>query len=154
PRNKSPHIFRRGTVAEVRELGDSDVRELVNLVRQQPEIGRLVQKSFSRLTRNEQIDRLRRKCSADMYVCLKNIFANMSLDNILLREFADLPAEQQDIYKTVGALEACGTRVHRQLLIRLLSIPTDTIAALLKLLEGIIFEYEIDAREGLYGWTT
>jgi hypothetical protein len=89
-----------------------------------------------------------------MYVCLKNVFANERLDDILLREFAELEPGQQDIYRFVAALEAMGGRVHRQLVLRLLDIPASDIINLLHALEGIVDEYTISAGEGLYGWAT
>jgi tetratricopeptide (TPR) repeat protein len=89
-----------------------------------------------------------------MYVCLKNVFSTRNLDSILLREYASLTVEQQELYRTVAALEASGTRIHRQLVLRLLGIEPDTISGLLHLMEGLITEYDIDRREGLYGWST
>lgn len=82
----------------------------------QPAIRDLAENSFTRLGRNERIRRLRTRCSADMYVCLKNIFATDALDTILLREYAKLDEDVQDIYRHVAALEAAGSRVHRQLI--------------------------------------
>jgi hypothetical protein len=84
----------------------------------------------------------------------KNIFATDALDTILLREFAALGGELQDIYRHVAALEAAGTKVHRQLILRVLGIPAHQIASLLTLLEGLVDEYDIKPAEGLYGWCT
>jgi hypothetical protein len=97
---------------------------------------------------------LKRRCSADMFVCLKNIFASDALDTILLREFAQLQPDMQEIYRHVAALEAAGSQVHRQLIVRLLGLDIGGIAQTLLLLEGVVDEFDIDANEGLYGWST
>ena len=87
-----------------------------------------------------------------MFVCLKNIFASESFDDIILREYAALEPPLQDIYRYVAAMENSGVRVHRQLLIRLLRIPASTIAAALNNLTDIISEYTVDEKEGIYAW--
>jgi len=87
-----------------------------------------------------------------MFVCMRNIFASESFDNIILREFAELPAHLQDIYRLVSALETSGVRVHRQLVIRLLGIPMLATMALLDSLTDIISEYNIDIIQHIYGW--
>lgn len=89
-----------------------------------------------------------------MFVCLKNIFANESLDIILLREYDELADQYKDYYRYVCALEAIGARVHRQLLIRMRSIPPTEIGAALQGLTDIIDEYNIDKKQGIYGWRT
>jgi hypothetical protein len=89
-----------------------------------------------------------------MYVCLKNIFATEGLDTILLREYAELDVSLQDMYRHVAALEATGTRVHRQLILRLVDIPAQAVSGLLALSEGLITEYDIRPSDGLYGWET
>lgn len=89
-----------------------------------------------------------------MYVCLKNMFANEQLDNILLQEYAELDEGEQDIYRLVSALEAMGSRVHRQLVLRLVDIESSAIYDLLHRLEGTVDEYTISAEDGHYGWAT
>jgi hypothetical protein len=89
-----------------------------------------------------------------MYVALKNIFGTEALDEILLREFAHLSEADRDVYRSVSALEAAGTRVHRQLILRLLNIRADTLAGMLSTLEGLVDEYDILPDDGLYGWRT
>ena len=89
-----------------------------------------------------------------MFVCLKNIFAFERLDTIMLREYADLSEPQQDVYRHVAALQAAGTKVHRQLVVRLLGINPNKILAFLSELDGILDEYDISPRDGLYGWQT
>jgi hypothetical protein len=87
-----------------------------------------------------------------MFVCLKNIFAFEKFDDIILREYAGLSEDLQNVYKLVAAMETAGIRVHRQLVIRLLGIPAVTIQAMLINLTDIISEYEVSSREGIYGW--
>jgi len=89
-----------------------------------------------------------------MYVCLKNIFGSSRLDDILLREYAELSPGEQDIYRHVAVLQSMGSKVHRQLILRLLGIESGQLSAMLDLLEGIVSEYDIDPRRGLYGWAT
>ena len=78
-----------------------------------------------------------------MFVCMRNIFASESFDDIILREFAELPGAYQDIYRHVAALEDAGVRVHRQLVIRLLGLPMAAIAGILEMLTDIVTEYTI-----------
>jgi SIR2-like domain len=154
PRMKDPALFRSGHTARLSELTRDDIAALVRLAAEQSQIRALVDPSFAHLPANEQIRRLRERARADMYVCLKNIFASTGLDDILLQEYADLNDGQQDVYRFVAALEAAGGRVHRQLVLRLLGISGDAIMGLLRGLEGIVDEYEISADRGLYGWAT
>jgi hypothetical protein len=89
-----------------------------------------------------------------MFVCLKNIFANESLDTILLQEYDGLAEPLQEYYRFVAALEAVGTKVHRQLIVRMLGITATDITAILNGLTGIVDEYDIKPAKGLYGWST
>jgi SIR2-like domain len=154
PRVKSPKIFSKGRVIELSKLVEVELNALINLVQHNNEIANLVSSSFKRLPRSTQIATLRQKCSADMFVCLNNIFANQSLDVILLQEFEALADHLQEYYRYVAALEAVGTRVHRQLLLRMLKSPAQQISAALAGLTGIVDEYDIDERLGIYGWST
>lgn len=90
--------------------------------------------------------------NSETFVCLKNIFATESFDDIILREYAQLDEEIRDIYRLVAALEYCGIRVHRQLIIRLLGIDAITVQHYLQGLADIIYEYIINEKEGVYGW--
>jgi hypothetical protein len=154
PRMKDPAFFRSGHIVRLSELTRDDIAALVRLAAEKPEIRTLVDPSFGNLPHGEQVRRLRERARADMYVCLKNIFASAGLDDILLQEYAELDSGQQDVYRFVAALEASGGRVHRQLVLRLLGINADLILSLLQGLEGIVDEYEISADQGLYGWAT
>ena len=154
PRLKSSNVFKHGIEIPLSRLEDSEIYSLLNLVDHNLDVTNLVHDKFKRLNREKQFDELRRKSSADMFVCLKNIFANESLDIILLREYDELAEQYKDYYRYVCALEAIGARVHRQLLIRMRSIPPTQIGSALQGLTGIIDEYDIDRRQGIYGWRT
>ena len=104
--------------------------------------------------REMQFNELRRAPSADMFARLKNIFANDSLDMILPKENDQLNEEYQDYYRYVSALEAIGTRVHRQLLIRMRSIPPQQVVHVLNGLRDIADEYDINDDQGTFGWRT
>jgi hypothetical protein len=73
---------------------------------------------------------------------------------ILLREYDDLNEPLQEYYRFVAALESIGTRVHRQLIIRMLRINPTRIGALLDGLTGIVDEYTINEKNGIFGWST
>jgi hypothetical protein len=135
-------------------LAEAEIEQLVSLLENQPAIRELVDSAFSRLGRGQQIQRLRSRCSADMFVCLKNIFASDELDAILLKEYAALHEDLQGIYRLVAALEASGTKVHRQLVLRLLRIQSDSINGILTSLDGLVEEFAINENEGMYGWST
>jgi hypothetical protein len=154
PRSKSPAIFRGGETYSLSQLTDGEIAELVTLLEREPSIQSQVDPAFSRQNRYVQLTELRRRCGADMFVCLKNIFANEELDAILLREYGRLRPEIQDMYRHVAALQAAGARVHRQLIIRTLGLNMGAVKAILELSEGIINEYDIDPADGLYGWST
>jgi hypothetical protein len=89
-----------------------------------------------------------------MFVCLKNIFRTETLDNILLQEFADLDPAAREVYRYVAAVQAMGGKVHRQLIVRLLGIEPNALSALLEHMDGVVAEYDISYREGLFGWST
>jgi hypothetical protein len=154
PRSKSPAIFSLGTCYELNQLRDSEINGLLDLLEKEPEIRALVEDRFLGFSRAERVRRLSDRCGADMFVCMKNIFGFESIDNIILKDFADLHAFNQEIYRTVAAMEAAGVRVHRQLIIRSLGIEANTIASLIDNMKDMITEYTIDTREGLYGWRT
>ncbi|WP_281408793.1 SIR2 family protein [Mesorhizobium sp. WSM4310] len=154
PRIKTSNIFSKGVVIELSRLDDGEIRSLINLLQFQPKIAALVDTDFKRRSRDWQFERLRERCSADMFVCLANIFSNNSLDMILLAEFGELPVPLQDIYRLVAALESSGTRVHRQLMMRMTGMRADQVGSALSGLSGIIDEYDIRPNEGIFGWST
>lgn len=151
---KSAGFFSRGTLIKLSILERNDIDELVNLVDRRPEIRSLVETRFLELSRGEKVRQLREKCSADMFVCLKNIFANDNLDNILLHEFFELSDESQEVYRYVAAVQSMGGYVHRQLIMRIMGIGATGLDDLLNQLDGIVAEHVIDNRQGVYGWRT
>ena len=153
PRMKSPVFFSKGRLIELSSLADEEIYSLINLVEFNKDISSLVTQDFKRQSRGEQFSTLRRKCSSDMFVCLKNVFATESLDDIILEEYNDLPEPLQDYYRYVSALQSVGAKVHRQLIIRMLKMPPDNVAAVLAGLDGIIDEYDVEPAKGIYGWT-
>lgn len=153
-RSKSRRVFSHGEAFTITRLTAEDIEALLNLTLENMEIKSLVDDAFIRLPRGEQSRILRERCSADMYVCMKNIFASEELDYILLREFGELEPAAQDIYRLVAALEALGAKVHRQLIVRLLNIEVGSLMAVLDSLAGVVSEFDISPDGGLYGWST
>ncbi|WP_152605519.1 SIR2 family NAD-dependent protein deacylase [Cellulomonas carbonis] len=152
-RSKSRYVFSHGNAFTLSRLSREDINELLRLTALAA-IRELVEPSFLSLPPGEQFRILRERCSADMYVCMKNIFASEELDYILLREYGELEQSAQDIYRSVSALEALGARVHRQLVMRLLGLEAGALAATLASLTGIVTEFDIRPRDGLFGWET
>ena len=134
------------------QLDSDEIEKLLFLVEGNPTVGRLVENTFAGFSRQEKRRRLVVRAEADMFVCMKNIFASENFDDIILREYAGLDDANKDIYRYVAALESAGVHVHRQLVIRLLGIPADTIGAVLNALTDIVTEYNIDEKEHIYGW--
>lgn len=151
-RIKTPSYFKFGIIRKMSKLSDEEIERLLDLLDSDGEIRRLVEDQFSGFSREERRRRLAERCEADMFVCLKNIFANDSFDDIVLGEYSDLSENLQTIYKHVAALETAGVRVHRQLIVRLLGISPAQIEAVLGNLTDIISEYNILPKEGIFGW--
>jgi hypothetical protein len=152
PRTRTPNFNRCGKDFWLSKLSGEEIDRLLNLIERQPRIRELVEESFSGFSKTERRRRLVHRCEADMFVCLKNIFASESFDDIILREFADLNDTPQHVYKHVAAMETMGVRVHRQLAIRMLKIQPSEIASLLGSLDDIVEEYPVDKRHGIFGW--
>ncbi|WP_156292695.1 SIR2 family protein [Serratia oryzae] len=152
PRIKSPNIYKHGKDVSLSQLSSEEIDRLLFLIENNSTMRGLTEQNFSGFSRPERKRRLAVRCESDMFVCLKNIFASEKFDDIILREYANLSPELQEIYKIVAAMESAGIRVHRQLIIRLLSISSDTIQAILINLSEIINEYTVCEREGIYGW--
>jgi hypothetical protein len=133
-------------------VSENEVNGLLDLVENVPEIKALVEGSFSGFTRSERRQRLINRCDADMFVCLKNIFSSEKIDDIVLREYAELKVGEQEVYRAVAAMESSGVRVHRQLVIRLLGIQSMAIAPMLAGLSDIVHEQTVSEREGIYAW--
>ena len=152
PRVKTPNIYSNGNEIALSQLAGPEIDRLLTLVETVPSMRALVEAGFGGFSRYEQRRRLVDRCEADMFVCLKNIFATEKFDDIILREFAGLASAEQEIYRFVAAMEHAGIRVHRQLVIRLLGIQSSGVSAALSSLAEIIHEYDVDAKEGVYGW--
>lgn len=152
PRIKTPNIFKRGKQFILSKLDSVEIEKLLTLVDASSDLQPLVESSFAGFSRSERKRRLSAKCESDTFVCLKNIFASEKFDDIVLREFAELDDELREIYRLVSAMESAGINVHRQLIIRLLGIPAQNVAASLANMVDIIHEYTISEREGIYGW--
>lgn len=152
PRNKAASIFSHGTEYIMSSLSDVEIERLLDLLETKPSIAELVEPRFLGFSRVERRNRLSERCSADMFVCLKNIFGFQSIDNIILEEFACLSSDYQDIYSQVAAMEAAGVRVHRQLVMRIVGIQAINISRLLEDLDGIIEEYSVSERDGIFRW--
>lgn len=154
PRIKTATLHRFGKDFRLSQLSSEEIERLLQLIDVNASIHKLIEPQFSGFSRAEKRVRLLDRCEADMFVCLRSIFASENFDDIILREYADLQPNLQDIYRYVAAMENAGVKVHRQLLIRLLNIPAQSIAAALNDLMDIISEYDVDAREGIYAWRT
>lgn len=152
PRVKSSNLARFGHTERLSRLDDLEISSLLNLVQNQANISRLVDHSFRGFTYQERKRRLMERCNSDFFVCLKNIFANERFDFIVLREFASIPSDFQDIYKHICALESLGVIIHRQLVIRMLSISAQDLPVVLDNLDGLVEEYTLDRRNSVYGW--
>ncbi|MEY9234084.1 hypothetical protein ABIF68_002531 [Bradyrhizobium japonicum] len=152
PRIKSPALHRRSQEYLLSRVSNEEIERLLDLAQNVPDVRNLVEENFSGFSRSERKRRLTQRCEADMFVCLKNIFAFDSFDDIILREYAALETPLQDIYKIVAAMEWAGVHVHRQLIIRMLGIPAMRIGALLNGLSDIVHEQTISEREGIYAW--
>ena len=133
-------------------LSNQEIDRLLALVDREEEIRRLIERTFAGFSNQERRRRLVDRCSSDMFVCLRNIFASESFDDIILREYADLPPEYQDVYKFVAALENAGVRVHRQMVIRLLGIDINNLASMLLNMTDIVNESAIDEKMGIFSW--
>lgn len=152
PRIKSPYIYRHGKEFNLRRLESVEIDRLLSLVDNNGAISSLVEASFKGFSRYERRRRLVERCESDFFVCLRNIFASEKFDDIILREYAALDDNSRSVYKLVASLQSAGVSVHRQLVIRLLSIPSDQIAGVLASLSDVVLEKTIDPRQGIYGW--
>ena len=152
PRLKTPAIFLQGQGYELSALVSREIESLLTVLDTSGEVSSLVEQTFLGFSRLEQRRRLEERCRSDMFVCMKNIFASESLDEIILREFAELSEDYQELYKKVAGMESAGVRVHRQLVIRSLHVRAEQVSRVLEELDGIIREKTVNAREGIYSW--
>lgn len=158
PRQKDPRLFTAARTETLSTLSTSEVSLLRDLLVNTPNLKQLVATPFASRSRTEQIDHLRRRCSADMFVCLKALTESDSLDDIILREFAATEKSQQDVYRLTAALEAAGALPHRQMVLRLSGMSASQISSTLDVLEGVIEETEDrpndGSAQGIFLWRT
>ena len=152
PRVKSQLFYKYGKEVTLSKLDSGEVEELLVLVERNSALNRLVESGFNGFSRIERRRRLIERCDTDMFVCLKNIFASEKFDDIILREFASLNDVCADIYRYVAVMSHAGIHVHRQLIVRILGISSDSIRSVLSGLVGIVTEHDVNVREGIYGW--
>ena len=152
PRLKSAGIFSQGQSYELAQLSNREINSLLDILETSSEIAALVEDRFLGFSRNERQWRLADRCRADMFVCMKNIFASESFDDIILREYAELLPDYQQAYRQIAAMESAGVRVHRQLVIRTVEIQASRVSRYLSDLEGIIEEHTVSEREGVFTW--
>lgn len=152
PRLKTPAIFSHGEIYELKSLSEQEINSLLDILDITPDIAALVERSFSGFSRAQRQRRLAERCQSDMFVCMKNIFASESFDEILLREYAELLPDYQEVYKQIAGMEAAGVRVHRQLVLRSVGVPASQVRRYLDDLDGIIKEETINEREGIFAW--
>jgi len=69
-----------------------------------------------------------------------------------LEEFNSLNDDLQQVYKQVGGMQAIGVRVHREIVRRITGLQANQVARVLDDLDGIIEEYEVSQKLGIYGW--
>lgn len=153
-RIKTPTLFKHGQEYVLSRVSGPEIDRLLTLLETDAAIRALVGDDFSGFSRSEKRRRLVDRCESDLFVCLKNIFASDGFNFIVLREFAELKPEYQDIYRYVAAMESAGVRVHRQLIMRLLGIPALEVGASLINLTDIISEETLDEKNGIYIWQT
>ncbi|MEJ1936782.1 hypothetical protein WDZ92_41855, partial [Nostoc sp. NIES-2111] len=128
-RTKTPNLYRLGAEHTIKRLSHNEIAALIDLFDRKKEIRDLVAAAFSGFSRIEKARRLADRCKSDMFVCLKNIFSFEDLDDIILREYAQLPENLQDVYRVVAAMEASNVKVHRQLVIKITGIRADFVPA-------------------------
>jgi hypothetical protein len=154
PRVKSGTLYKYGKEFRLSQLSSEEIERLLQLVDINSSIKKLIEPQFNGFSRAEKRVRLADRCEADMFVCLRSIFASGNFDDIILREYAGLEPKYQDIYRYVAAMENAGVKVHRQLLVRLLNIPASSVASALDNLTDIVTEYDVDAKEWIFAWRT
>ncbi len=153
PRIKSPHLFSQGAFYELSRLSDVELGFLLDLLDSSPEIRALVEAKFLGYNRTQRMDRLQQRCDADMFVCLKNIFGYQSIDGIILEEFNSISDDLQNVYRYVAGMQSIGVRVHRESIRRITGLQANQVQRTLEDLDGIVEEYVVSQKEGIYGWS-
>lgn len=152
PRLKTAEYFQLSEEHDLSKLSPAEINGLLDLLEANSDVRELVEDTFLGFSRPERLARLRERCSSDMFVCMKNIFAFQSIDTIILEEFASLDEDLQDIYRVVSGMQAIGAKIHRELIRRFTGLEASHVAQVLDHLDGIIEEYTVSERDGIYGW--
>lgn len=152
PRIKSPTLFSNATTYDLSRLSDNELASLLDLLDSKANIRDLIERRFLGFSRSQRLDRLRQRCDSDMFVCLKNIFGFQSIDSIILEEFNSISDDLQEVYRIIAGMQSIGVRVHREIVRRVTGLQANQVSRTLGDLEGIIEEYEVSARQGIYGW--
>lgn len=139
-RTKSIYLTKLGKEFRISKLNSQEIDRLIMLVSGANDVRPLVEATFSGFSLQEKRRRLTGRCEADAFVCLRNIFAQEKFDDIILREYAQLNEQDQDIYRLVAAMEYAGIRVHRQLVLRLTGIAANMVGVALGNLVDVISE--------------
>ena len=151
-RQKHPRLFSDSKTIVLSDLSRRELAGLLRIVTNTSELRQHVESAFLQKNHQAQMRQLARRCSADMFVCLKSLFSSESLDDIILNEFATLNQPYQDIYRLTCALEAAGSSPHRQMILRLSGLAPDMISGSLEVLEGLIHEAERSTSPGVFLW--
>jgi NAD-dependent SIR2 family protein deacetylase len=152
PRLKTAEIFKNCRDFELSRLTLSEINNLLDLLDVSKEIRKLVENDFLGFNRTQRLDRLKVRCDSDMFVCMKNIFGFQGIDTIILDEFKNLHGDLQSIYRITAGMQAIGASVHRELVRRLTGLEAQNVPNVLDGLDGIIEEYTVSTRDGIYGW--
>jgi len=152
PRLKSAELFKNREEYELSRLSVTEINGLLDLLDSSRDVRELVEDTFLGFSRPQRLERLKERCDADMFVCMKNIFGFQGIDTIILEEFASLHVDLQDIYRVVAGMQAIGAKVHRELVRRLTGLEADHVSRVIDDLNGIIEEYTVSERDGIYGW--
>ncbi len=152
--SKHPSLLRIAPIS-VGRLSRDELRRLLRVASDNDEVRSLVPASFASLPDEDRLLHLRRTCSSDIFVCLRNIFATGSFDAIILDEFRELDESLQDVYRLVAGLEAISGGSHRQLVLRMLGLRHDSIPNLLDEMDGLLVEAVQGAIvDGVFIWRT
>lgn len=147
-------LRKSGREETLKILQKQDVRNLVDLIRTQSDIGKLVDPQFAGMSRSNQINAVHTQCEADMFVALKYCFPGDGIDEIILKEYRDLSEDVQEVYKVAALLGATYAMPSRQLILDVVGYSWEEIPVILKQSRGVLTERLVNAKEGIYTWST
>lgn len=153
-RSKSGLLRRYGREEPLSQLEEVEIQNLVSLIRRESTINTLLDPEVAHLTHNQQVALVRGKATADMFVALKYLFANVSLDTIVLEEFAQLDDDVQEIYKVASLLEATYAHASRQMILDVMDLNWSDIGLVLDRVKGVLEQRCVSQRDGIYVWRT